>query len=85
MVRLFAAFSAKSCSVDTLQYETWTVWLWRPVVLGPPAIPAFFMIRRAARNIESKLALVGIGVASYGLVAFFWLAAIFWLFEDLFR
>jgi hypothetical protein len=71
--------------MDAFTYDALTGLLWRLLVLGPPLGPAFLVVRRAKRDIESKLALAGIGVATYARAAFVWLGAVFWLFGDLFK
>ena len=68
--------------MDQSTYDLLDVILWRLLVLGVPFLPAIWVVLKARKKIESKLAWVGIGVATYGISAFIWIGAISWMFSD---
>ncbi|MDH5763791.1 MAG: hypothetical protein OEZ51_12465 [Nitrospinota bacterium] len=68
--------------MDQSTYDLLNVILWRLFVLGVPFLPAIWIVLKARKEIESKLAWFGIGVATYGIAAFIWIGAIAWMFSD---
>jgi hypothetical protein len=68
--------------MDQSTYDLVGVIIWRLLILGVPLLPVIWVVFEARKQIESKLAWLGIGVAVYGISAFIWIGAISWMFSD---
>jgi len=67
--------------MDQSTYDLLDAILWRLLVLGVPFLPVIWVVLKARKKIESKLAWLGIGLATYGILAFIWIGAISWMFS----